>query len=142
MYNRVQLKKSTDEIGILNDKVQHMEGYFNVYKSKIETLELEKKSFLIEKKTVISKNQRELKKLKNIKGEDLAKNLLWKRLQLYSSQSPLSVPSILYKILLVPELAPAQKVSRLFRSLFYSVIQIREDESYIIEGAGGNKKHT
>ena len=65
----------------MNDKLQRMKGCLNFYRNKIQTLELERDSVLLENERVTSENQRELKKLK---GESLAKDLLWNMLRAHS----------------------------------------------------------
>ena len=94
----------------------------------------------MENKQLKSQNQRELKKKlkKKLQGESLAKDLLWKQLQLFKFQNPFSVSTSLCFILLLPELAPAETVAKLFRSVFFSAIQIKERK--LLQGAGGYKK--
>ena len=47
-------------------------------------------------------------------GDSCAKNLLWKQLQLYIAQNPISVPPGLCVILFLHELLPAEMVAMYF----------------------------
>ena len=79
----------------------------------------------MENKRVISENQRKLKKLKEkLTFESSAKDLM----QLYKIQRPCPMLASLYDISLLSELAPAETVSKLVRSFFSFVIQIREED--------------
>ena len=59
------------------------------------------------------------------KGDSCAKNLLWKQLQLYTAQNPISVPPGLSVILFLHEWFPAETVAMYF-------IQIRQEEKYAL----------
>ena len=83
-------------------------------------------------KKVISENQRELKKKlkkKKLQGESLAKDLLWKQLQLLNFQNTFSVSRSLCFILLLPELAPAETVARPFRSFYFFCHPDKEEKN-------------